>query len=267
MDLKSFAAYHLPALEQNQARHNLILAFVPAALDNSESPLRFWSLGSAGACATQTPGYPVVLGDLSEAECHTLAEELKDMDYPAVVGPDLTAQWFSDYATRLGKTFQDPIPQRIHMITGPPEYPDCDGSARPVDARDANLYADWITAFLREAVPQDPVPDREVLENIAGHSPRWFWTVDDKPVSVAGISRQAGKFACISAVYTPPEFRRRGYAGSVTAAIVDQAYADGKTVVCLYTDLRNPFSNRCYQKIGFRPVCDSMHYHVAANRV
>jgi len=34
----------------------------------------------------------------------------------------------------------------------------------------------------------------------------------------------------------------------------------GKTSVCLYTDLRNPYSNRCYAKIGFKPHCDSWHY-------
>jgi predicted GNAT family acetyltransferase len=24
--------------------------------------------------------------------------------------------------------------------------------------------------------------------------------------------------------------------------------------------VRNPFSNRCYAKIGFEPVCSSLHY-------
>ena len=60
-------------------------------------------------------------------------------------------------------------------------------------------------------------------------------------------------------VYTPPPLRGKGYGGSVTAAVVEQAFAEGKTMACLYTDLRNPFSNRCYAKIGFKPVCDSAH--------
>lgn len=47
-------------------------------------------------------------------------------------------------------------------------------------------------------------------------------------------------------------------AGSVTAALVERAYAEGKAFVCLYTDLRNPASNRCYAKVGFAPVCGSV---------
>jgi predicted GNAT family acetyltransferase len=43
----------------------------------------------------------------------------------------------------------------------------------------------------------------------------------------------------------------------VTAATVDSIFAEGRTMACLYSDLRNPASNRCYAKIGFKPVCRS----------
>jgi predicted GNAT family acetyltransferase len=51
--------------------------------------------------------------------------------------------------------------------------------------------------------------------------------------------------------------RGRGYAGAVTAAVVDSIFAEGRTAACLYVDLRNPYSTRCYAKIGFQPVCRS----------
>jgi predicted GNAT family acetyltransferase len=28
----------------------------------------------------------------------------------------------------------------------------------------------------------------------------------------------------------------------------------------LYTDLANPTSNSIYQKVGYRPVCDALHF-------
>ena len=59
---------------------------------------------------------------------------------------------------------------------------------------------------------------------------------------------------------TPPSLRGRGYAGSVTAAVAERIFAEWKTAACLYTDLRNPSSNRCYAKIGFMPICKSWHY-------
>jgi predicted GNAT family acetyltransferase len=84
--------------------------------------------------------------------------------------------------------------------------------------------------------------------------------VDGEPVSMAGIVRQTRHAAAIAAVYTPPKLRGRGYAGSVTAAVVERVFAEGKAIACLYTDLRNPISNRCYAKIGFKPICPSWHY-------
>jgi predicted GNAT family acetyltransferase len=77
---------------------------------------------------------------------------------------------------------------------------------------------------------------------------------------MAGIARRTRHAAAISAVYTPPRLRGRGYAGAVTAALVERVFAEGKSIACLYTDLRNPFSNRCYAKIGFKPTCSSWHY-------
>jgi len=41
-----------------------------------------------------------------------------------------------------------------------------------------------------------------------------------------------------------------------TASLAERAFAAGKNAVCLYTDLRNPYSNRCYAKIGFKPYRD-----------
>ena len=82
-------------------------------------------------------------------------------------------------------------------------------------------------------------------------------------MSMAGIVRRLNRSAAITGVYTPPEHRGRGYAGSVTAATVEPIYADGRKIACLYADLRNPASNCCYTKIGFTPVCGSLHFHRA----
>jgi len=52
----------------------------------------------------------------------------------------------------------------------------------------------------------------------------------------------------------------------VTAALAEFIFASGKKAACLYTNLLNPYSNRCYAKIGFRPVCKSWHYHRIRSR-
>jgi predicted GNAT family acetyltransferase len=204
--------------------------------------------------------HSIVLGALDEGQCRKLAELTAHTDYPGVIGPDLTARWFTDRAQELGLRFLEPQLQQIYSISDKPRYPGARGHARPVAIEDAALLADWLIAFHREADPHHPLPPRDELERGAGEDRFLFWSDNGQPVSMAGIVRRLEHSAAIAAVYTPPELRRRGYAGSATAATVERIYAEGRKIACLYADLRNPASKRCYTRIGFTPVCKSLHF-------
>ena len=260
MQPREFATYHLPGLERDEAKHSLIVTALGRLAGENPPEMLWWSLGEPGQCAIKAPGYPILLGDLTAAQCHALAEATLTLDYPGVVGADDTARWFVERATELGLAFSAPIPQQILALRQRPVYPGAPGHARTVGADDAPLFADWMVAFLREAVPHDPVPSPEQLAQSAASGRFQFWTVDGEPVSMAGIMRRTRHAAAIAGVYTPPKLRGRGYAGSVTAAVVDAIFAEGRDTACLYVDLRNPYSSRCYAKIGFTPVCPSNYY-------
>lgn len=254
-DAKTFADYHRLALEADDVRHNVILG----VFDREDfQDYRLWTLGAPGACAIQRPDLPIVLGALGQKQCHDLADKTQTLNVPGVVGSDDTPKWFVERAVQRGHEFNDPIPQGIHALREPPRYPGAPGVARQVGTADAELYVRWMLAFYHEAVPHEPKPDRERLKKRANSFYLWF--VDGEPVSMAGIVRRSHHSAAIAGVYTPPEQRGRGYAGSVTAAVAERIFADGKAAACLYTDLRNPFSNRCYAKIGFKPECVSWHF-------
>jgi hypothetical protein len=123
------------------------------------------------------------------------------LDYPGVVGPDRAAQWFAERATELGLTFLEPIPQQIHVLRGSPNYPGATGQARMIGPTDVELFSDWTIAFVREAVPHDPLPSRERLAQTAGEGRHLFWTVDGKPVSMAGIVRRTRHAAAIASIH------------------------------------------------------------------
>ena len=255
MQLAEFITYHQPALQANEVKYNRILGLLA---DAAAPKLRLWSFGSSGACAVQRPGYPLVLGALSEAECHRLAEETQQTDFPGVVGCDETARWFVEHATMLGFAFREPMPQQIHALSEPPRYPNAAGHARRLSAAETPLFVDWMIAYHQQAVP--PAPSREELEQLAGEAVQLLWVVDGEPVSTAGIVRRTRAAAAISRVYTSPSLRGRGFAGSVTAAVVERIFAEGRSAACPYSDLRNSSSNRCYARIGFKPVCSSWHF-------
>jgi RimJ/RimL family protein N-acetyltransferase len=253
MQLAEFIDYHRSALEANEAKYNLILGILASA---SAPGIRLWTLDGPGACAIQSPGHPIVLGALTEVQCYRLADETRTLDYPGVVGSDATARWFVE---RCG-SFHAPIPLHIQMLNRSPTYPDASGCARRVGAEDVAVFSEWMLGFRDEAVPHERIPSREQLETVAGDGRYSFWIVNGRPVSMAGIVRRTRNTAAISGVYTPPAWRGRGYAGSVTASVADRIFAEGKTAACLYTDQRNPFSNRCYARIGFSVVCAAEHY-------
>jgi RimJ/RimL family protein N-acetyltransferase len=260
MTFEEFAQYHLPALEADEVRFNVHIAVIQSAMKTFPPGLQYWTLGAPGHCAIRSPERSILLGALTASECRELAAETKDLAYPGVLGSDGTPGWFVEEATSLGIAFPEIVRQRIHVLTGSSRYPGAEGSARIAAPEDADLLFEWMQQFHCEAVPEDPAPEREAMGKAAA-SGRWmFWTAGGEPVSVAAMVRQLRTVAAIGAVFTPPEKRGRGYAGSVTAAVCERIFADGKKAACLYTDLENPYSNRCYEKVGFRPYCDSQHY-------
>lgn len=54
----------------------------------------------------------------------------------------------------------------------------------------------------------------------------------------------------VGAVFTPPQYRSRGYASLMLAAALDEARADGYAVAYLFSDIRPQF----YAAIGFRAL-------------
>ena len=64
----------------------------------------------------------------------------------------------------------------------------------------------------------------------------------------------------VSTVYTPPEFRRRGYAAACVAALSQRLLDSGKRACFLFADRANATSNGIYQRIGYRQVAEFGEY-------
>ena len=255
-----FVEFHRPALERDEVRHNLILGLLGRLADISPCDWRFWTLGGPGECALQTtPRHAIILGELSAWQCSILADATLELDYPGVVGLDEIAPAFAARAAESGVEFPQIVPQLIQALSDKPIYPAVDGSARLVAPAEIEFFADWMIAFLKQAVPQDPLPSRTQIERTIAEKRYQFWIVDGAPVAMAGIVRRTRHVAAIAGVYTSPPMRSRGYGAAVVAAVVDSVRAEGRTA-CLYSDQRNPASNRCYAKLGFAPVCRAWHY-------
>lgn len=126
---------------------------------------------------------------------------------------------------------------------------------------DRFLLIDWIRAFTSEAIGEnEPKPNyRDICDRRLRQNSLYLWQ-NDVPVSMAGFSGATPNGIRINAVYTPPEYRRKGYASSCVAALSRSLLNKGHKYCFLFTDLANPTSNSIYQKIGYKPVCDVSNY-------
>jgi RimJ/RimL family protein N-acetyltransferase len=254
-----FCARDVVALERNEARHMMMLG-VLSGTETELGRVQFWTLGGSGECAILRSNGIIILGDLDAWQSRIFAEQLSNVPYKGVIGPDESALRFIERATELGMEFLDPMPQRIHSLAEAPNYPGAPGGARRATTEDAELLTAWMAAFVHEATPHDSPPSLEIVQKGAAEGRCFIWMVGDQPVSTAAIVRRTRHTGGIAAVFTPKDLRGKGYAGSITAAVVEALFREGKTTACINTDLRNPISNRCYAKIGFKPVCDATFF-------
>lgn len=152
--------------------------------------------------------------------------------------------------------------QRVYRLDTVRHIPEIAGHLRTATLDDLDLVAEWTDAFEREvllALPQARASRDTAARRIAaGDIVLWC---DPEPRTMAGAARPTRRAVAVNAVYTPPQWRSRGYATACVAALSARLLERFELCV-LYTDLSNPTSNAIYTRIGYRPVKDFRMYSV-----
>ena len=100
-------------------------------------------------------------------------------------------------------------------------------------------------------------PGLLAAQMIEGHVARkeaFLLEVDGEPVSLCTHTAQVSDIVQIGGVWTPPEWRGRGYARRVVAGALQVAEQEGVTRAVLFTEGRA--ARRCYEALGFQRVGD-----------
>jgi len=217
--------------------------------------------------AIMTPPHNVALyvtdNKIDAAAITCLIDGIADHPIPGVVAEKSLAEYFAKaYTTSKGMTFEIAMDQRIYELTEVnPKIPQI-GTVRLAEENDMPFLPFWFEAFYAAGtygsttmkIPHDPQPYRYRI------SKNNLYILEDNgvPVSIAGLNREMQTVIGVGPVYTPPYYRGKGYASSCVAQISQIALDKGFTTCVLYTDLANPTSNSIYQKIGYKPICDSL---------
>ena len=253
-------------LVAREAEHNLILGICANLRDNPDGDAAppYLATVTSGervvAAALQTPPFQLVLSEVDDPEAIVaLAAELVDRDLPGALGPVEHVRAFVDARGALGGPpghlrFSERIFRLTEVIPPRPTS----GHSRIAEAGDRDLVADWITAFMREALGQDdPAEANDLIDRwLAGRGRALHLWEDGDAVSLAGVGSATPNGIRIGPVYTPPEHRNHGYASSLVAAVSQAQLDAGRRFCFLFTDLANPTSNHIYRTIGYEPVRD-----------
>lgn len=259
-------------LLKDEATHCLILGFSKALCNSQENNHNFPYLitvendGIIAATAIRTsPLRKLILSKSTEVNAvNLIAQNIasQDKSLPGAMGlKSETTSFVRTWQSLTGQAFELAVALKIHQLETVRQVTQTSGSFRIAIESDRALLTNWMEAFEEEALrDNEPKSDSQLwFDKKLKQKSLYLWQ-DKVPVSMSGFSGATPNGIRINAVYTPPEYRGKGYATSCVAALSQQLLNRGYKYCFLFTDLANPTSNHIYQKIGYQPICEISDY-------
>ena len=217
------------------------------------------SNGNIMAVAIRTPPFPLLLSKMQDFQAVDLfVRDLYSLDelLPGVSSFMREGQIFAEtWQIIASQSYQVEMQMRIHSLDKVQPITQSNGYLRPATQSDRDLLVQWSEAFGMEASGSADRFNEHFVDNYLQQNNFYIWQ-NQVPVSMACAKDSTPNGALIGPVYTPPEYRQKGYASSCVATL-SQTLLDQRHKYCfLFTNLANPTSNHIYREIGYQPVED-----------
>ncbi len=270
-----FADLAWPLLIADEANHTVLLSAVQAAQlahANGEPRSEPWlsavalDAQAARACAILSRNnWLVSLG--SELALAAIGRALRERGgFAAIVGPQDAA---TGVARACGVRTQVHFRLPLFCLASDTAIAAVMTAGRLQVATTAQraLLLDWLHAFRDEANLPDPRERiaADLERQLRGQRLRLWLNESGEPACLIGGQTIAPSEARIGPVYTPPQWRGRGYAQAAVATLCSELRWQGAQTIFLFTDAANPTSNALYLRIGFRPAGQHLHLQVIAD--
>ncbi|NIZ08285.1 GNAT family N-acetyltransferase [Pseudooceanicola sp. HF7] len=129
---------------------------------------------------------------------------------------------------------------------------------RPAEQWEIPMLTEWFAEYETDTglAPLDPEELRTGAiaraERAAGHPDCRLLMEKGRPVAMAALNARAGDHVQVGGVFTPRDYRNRGYGRQATQALLLHARSQGARVAFLFAN--NPAAARAYEAIGFRQI-------------
>lgn len=270
-EVEQFYARAERFLLEHEAEHNLILGITTGLIQDSthaEHQPYLAAVQDAGrvvAAAIRTPPHKLLVSiaaldslALIVSDAHRLYQTL-----PGLLGPRDASRAFAEAWQQISRQpYRPGVAQRIYQLEAVTPVSGVPGEFRLATQADWELLVVWSVEFDAETFGEGnrQRSEREVDALLGSNTRGMYLWQHGQPVSMAAYSGPTQNGIRVGRVYTPPQYRGKGYASACVAALSQYLLDSGRRSCFLYTDLSNPVSNRIYQRIGYRPVVDVDEY-------
>ncbi len=256
-----------PGGTQSAASIQSALVRAPKAFPTPPDLFMVESSGQIQATGTRTPPYNLVLSKVLDRQAMDIIAEYfhqSPTPLPGINSFVPEAQAFTQsWQAHTGQASTLNMELRIHQLTQVQRPSQVQGFLRVASRRDRKQLLHWSEAFSLETFGDLEADIERILDLQLKRQNLYVWCDRQIVSMVAGRLSQPGG-GRIGPVYTPPEFRRQGYASACVAAVSQRLLNRDAHRCCLFTDITNPTSNHIYKTIGYEPVCDWHDYRFTA---
>lgn len=279
-DIEEFYTMCYDFLAKYEAENNLIFGILETlrtnihAYDPVSTPhfIAVFDSKEIVLVSIRTPPYNQIISYTDNIKSiHVLVDTLieQEVEVPGVLGFKDGALLFADlWKEKYDKTKILNMNERIYKLEQVNPQTLGNNQNELATEEDIDLLVNYAKNFVQDVYANTPTDHvKKHQKRIAKSMEKWVHEkivhtlkVDNNIVSIAKASRDTPNGRCINLVYTPPKYRRNGYATELVAKLCQSILNKGKKFCFIFTDLANPTSNRIYMNIGFKPIMDVDEY-------
>ena len=249
-------------LQTNEAENNLALGILMDRVGQKKDPNHIFIASKDGNevvfIMMQTARNLIVVGRLEYVDQAIDFLAKAKLQIKGIIGKyDLGIVFAAELEKRFGNYGTIKMRQRIYRLDQLRKVRLVPGKIREANNSDVKILNNWLRKFFMEMGEDISEEDSvKTLERYMAEKSIYVWD-DGGLVSMIRKTRATQNGIVVTNVYTPKEYRNRGYATSCVYHFSKMLLKEYRFCT-LYTDLANPTSNGIYMKVGYQVVSDSI---------
>jgi predicted GNAT family acetyltransferase len=178
---------------------------------------------------------------------------------------EVCQNFMEQYKKNINCTFVEKLGMDIMEIRKVNDIKPVEGNQRHALPEEAKLIADWMIRFQIESLMSEMDYEaalNKTMKLIEDHNIYLYENNEQKVVTMAVAARKLVHGIAITYVFTPEEYRGKGYAAANMYFLSKELLEQGFEFCALFVDKKNPLSNRAYEKVGYKILEDNYEFTV-----